>query len=274
MSRVLGAHTSRMLRAYYRSPDHLMKLRIWGWLRSAFGYPPFTISYCDGGRLIVDERDLVQRQVFLNGHYEPEVWDALFSFASRSEVVWDIGAHIGTFTVKSILDQRVATVHAFEPDPSVCRALERNVHINQRSTVSCSVHSFAVSAIPGRANLYRAPLCNLGIGSLASKPTAQWIAVDCKSVDDLVYVDKLPAPTLMKVDVEGSEADVMRGAERVLRNACLKAIVLETEADEVGEIIDKKLSRYLSVMGYAVTWIRRPSGAIEPRENYLAVRSI
>src|SRR5207245_2543107 len=105
---VLGPGTSRAMRAYYLGPDHPMKLRLWTWLRRSTGYPLLTVRYCGRGWIALDERDYVQRYVLTDGLYEPEVWEALFSSAWDSEVLWDIGAHVGTFTVRSMLDSRVA----------------------------------------------------------------------------------------------------------------------------------------------------------------------
>src|SRR5438477_96083 len=93
MPRVLGKYVSLPLRAYYRGPDHPMKLRIYRWFRKSVGYARFTIPYADFGLLTIDERDYLQEKIFATGFYEPEVWDILAGFAVRDEVVWDVGAN-------------------------------------------------------------------------------------------------------------------------------------------------------------------------------------
>src|SRR5262245_25797413 len=108
---------SRLLWTYHEGPDHPTKLRLWGWARRMSRHALLTVPYGNGGVIALDERDWLQREVLTRGFYEPEVWEALFAFASGSEVLWDIGAHVGTFTIRGLLDSRVACVHAFEPDP-------------------------------------------------------------------------------------------------------------------------------------------------------------
>jgi FkbM family methyltransferase len=277
MTEVLGPTISRALRAYYRGPNHPMKLRFWGWFRRAFGYAPLTVRYCERGWLTLDERDWVQRFVFTTGFYEPEVWNSLFTFASKNEVVWDIGAHVGTFTIRSIWDSRVAAVRAFEPDPDLRSTLERNVRLNSRRRQICSVHGIAVAAGSRSAALYRGSVENLGLGSLVSHPKAVHpranpITVPCRSIDELVYDDKLAPASLMKIDVEGLESQVVRGAERTLREHPPKALVIELEADGSGRATDRSLVDYLGNLGYVLSRVPRPSGDIQPRENYLATR--
>src|SRR5437773_4539279 len=153
----IGLRLSRVMLTYYFGPDHPLKLRLWSCLRKSTGYPLLTTPYCERGRLALDERDYVQRRIMTDGFYEPEVWEALFAVASESEVLWDIGAHVGTFTVRSMLDRRVAAVHAFEPDPVTRRSLELNVALNRDVGAHCSIHEEALGANVGESVLFRGP---------------------------------------------------------------------------------------------------------------------
>jgi len=130
MQAPVGPRVSKLLSAYYLGFDHPMKLRVWTWMRKVMGHRPLTVRYCSSGWISLDERDFVQRCVLEQGLYEPEVWDALFASASESEVLWDIGSHIGTFAVRSMLDSRVAIVHAFEADRLTHSRLRHNVRLN------------------------------------------------------------------------------------------------------------------------------------------------
>jgi hypothetical protein len=98
------------------------------------------------------------------------------------------------------------------------------------------------------------------------------IAVECRSADEAVFSEGVQAPTLLKIDVEGWEWEVLRGAERLLREHPPKAIVFESTADESGSILERSVPEFLQEHGYLVRWIQRPSGIVEPRENYLAWR--
>ena len=74
MTRILGKRVSRALRAYYLGPGHPMKLRFWWGMRERLRYPRLTIPYAGRGWITVDERDMLQGEIFVTGAYEPEVW--------------------------------------------------------------------------------------------------------------------------------------------------------------------------------------------------------
>jgi FkbM family methyltransferase len=248
-----------------------MKLRLWALARKATRYSRLTIPYCGRGWLALDERDLIQTHVLNDGLYEPEVWDALFSIASQSEVVWDIGAHIGTFAVRSMLDARVAFVHAFEPDPLTRRALQLNVDLNSDAPAKCSIHEMAIGADSGNSVLHRGPIRNVGLSSIVTQPTNDAFVVRRTSMDELVFKSGFTPPTLVKIDVEGAERDVVAGGSRVFRECKPKAVVIEANANVDGTMTDPSVVVPLGEAGYALKWIRRPNGAIWPRENYLAL---
>ena len=270
MSVAVGARASSILYRYYTGPDHPMKLRIWSWIRRSTGYAPLTIPYCGRGWIALDERDFLQREVLLGGLYEPEVWDALFSFAFEHEVLWDVGAHVGTFAVRSILDPRVSFVRAFEPSPPTRSALALNLRLNRGLGCDCRIHDEALGFSGGFTVLYQGPRQNTGMSSIENKPSSESYSVPLTSVDKLVFHRGLAPPTLMKVDVERSERDLFKGALRCLRDCPPKAIVFEGDSDEAGSIKNIEVVQLLENFGYSVSWIRRPEGDIFHRENYFA----
>src|SRR2546426_1825414 len=272
MTRAVGHRLSQVLRAYYCGPDHPMKLRLWRWLRSVQRYRKLTVAYCSRGWLTLDERDLVQQYVLREGFYEPEVWEALFKFASASEVLWDIGGHIGTFTVRSALDSRVRLVHTFDPDPVTFEALESNVRLNSLET-RCRLHSCALGEENCAATLYRGPDHNIGLSSISVRPTSEGHCVPCRSIDELVFREGWEPPTLVKIDVEGFEEKVLFGGERLLRELPPKAIAIEALSDESAEVLERSLVDRLRSFYFDLRWIPRPSGIVHARENYIAVRS-
>jgi FkbM family methyltransferase len=258
---------SELCCAYYRGPEHPMKQRVWSWLRRASGYARLTVRYGRGGYITLDERDLLQREILVAGTYEPEVWEALSAFARAAEVVWDVGAHIGSFAIRALLDTRVGEVHAFEPDPIQAEVLSQNLALNGRQYV---VHRYALGCRHERRQLQRGPLANMGLSSLVLRGGSETCEVECRSADEVVFSDGVPAPTLLKVDVEGWEGEVLRGAERLLREQPPRAIVLEAACDASGEVLDPGIVEYLRSHGYEWRRIIRPSGIIDVRENYLA----
>ena len=79
-------------------------------MRRRQNYRRFLVRYGPSGWLTLDERCFLQRQIFVTGVYEPEVAETLLKFAVSGEVVWDIGANIGSFAVVALQDSRVQEV--------------------------------------------------------------------------------------------------------------------------------------------------------------------
>ena len=78
----------------------------------------------------------------------------------------------------------------------------------------------------------------------------------------------------MKIDVEGWEYPVFRGATTVLKNPALRLIVFEALCDAKGVITDSRLPALLEGAGFRVVHLPRPSGNIKPTENYVALRGM
>jgi hypothetical protein len=102
-----------------------------------------------------------------------------------------------------------------------------------------------------------------------AKPTGTATQVQCASVDQLVFEGGVKPPTLMKIDVEGSEYDVLDGARQLFRKSPPKAIVMEVEVDPAGNWLDQRLAKYAEEAHYVIRHVARPGGEVDSRENFL-----
>lgn len=139
------------------------------------------------------------------------------------DVVWDVGAHHGFVTLCAA--RRAHEVHAFEPSAHNRAVLRRHVRWNGMPNVH--VHPFALGDRDGTARFG---------GTGTSKTFALHSGdelVDVRRAETLVVDGACAAPTFMKIDVEGAEADVLAGAlEIVPSNARLLIAVHGRVADE------------------------------------------
>jgi FkbM family methyltransferase len=269
VTRVLGRNASRILRAYFLGPNHPMKMRFWGLLMNLLGKPRLTIPYAGLGWITLDQDDWLQRLIVSGKPYEIEVWQALAEFADSCETVWDVGAHVGTFAVRALADSRIQEVHVFEPDPINAEILTYNLVLNQ----GCyRIHRFALGDCFGKVKLFHAELPNTGRSSLEERVGTREFEIESRTIDGLVFEEGVPSPTLLKIDVEGWECRVIQGGKRLLQERPPKALVIEGTSGPRGELTDHALREMLVGLGYAIRWIRRPTGEIQSRENYLAVR--
>jgi FkbM family methyltransferase len=173
-------------------------------------------------------------QLILSGELEIPVQEALRRTIAPGATVYDIGANIGFFAQ---LAARFAgaggRVLAFEPVPAIAELVREAA---QRSQLSgrIEVRAQAVAARSGTEQLY--VVDDASWSHLASRGNpggaVQTIDVPVVTLDEVVAAGA-PPPDVIKLDVEGSEGDVLRGAHDVLRRH-RPAIVLElhdTQAD-------------------------------------------
>jgi len=157
------------------------------------------------------------------GTTEPAVQDALEGLLHAGDIFYDIGANVGFFTVLAArLVGPGGRVVAFEPLPANVAALRRNLALN--GFANAVVVEAAAGVAGGTADLVPeeeptwARLAGMERGSDAPPdPSAGAVRVRVVSVDETVEAGAAPPPTLVKIDVEGAELDVVSGMARTLR---------------------------------------------------------
>jgi FkbM family methyltransferase len=132
--------------------------------------------------------------------------------------VYDVGANCGWFAVRAARAGR--PVRAFEPVPATAEYAERN--LARIAGADARVVRAAVADAPGSATIHL--YSSSGNNSLhertlpAGHPLRRTgdIEVTVVRLDDLVGSEGFPAPALIKIDVEGAELAVLRGARETL----------------------------------------------------------
>jgi FkbM family methyltransferase len=152
------------------------------------------------------------------GLMEMEEMAFILHYLDKDDIFYDIGANVGAYTILSGLHVGCQTI-AFEPHPKTFSFLEKNISLGIKS---------------GNIKLF-----NIGLGSKAEKikftsdlDTVNHVALD--GYENLIDVDifvldelSLPTPTVIKIDVEGFEWEVLNGAKLTLENDRLQAIIIE-----------------------------------------------
>jgi FkbM family methyltransferase len=185
-----------------------------------------TVVLPTGLRMRLPMASKFASEVFITGSKVD--WGSEEVFANHldaSEVVLDVGANIGYYSLYML--PRVRAVHAFEPDPRVLPVLRSNLAAHQNA----HVHSLAVGKHIGMSSFILEP--NSEVSHLAHSPTQRGegsLEVSVTTIDDFVARNDLRI-TGIKVDVEGADLDVIRGAIQTLE---LQAplVLTETTADE------------------------------------------
>jgi FkbM family methyltransferase len=165
--------------------------------------------------------------------YEHDLLRVLGPFARRSSIVVDVGANIGNHTLYFAI-VRGATVHAFEPNPAAVGYLRANVEANEAGDVH--VHEVGLSDEPGSGRI--APVEEeLGMATVQQDGSGE---VDLRPLDSYDFPPDPPI-AVIKIDVEGDEARVLKGAEATIR---MHRPILALEA------LGKETVPMLSALGY------------------------
>jgi len=158
---------------------------------------------------------------FVLGTYEPEFVRALRKRVRAGDICIDVGGNLGYYCLlmASLVGSR-GRVITFEPVAENIAVLRENIGLNQLKNVE--LVNCALGAQQGTMQLIRSEE-----GSVSATPSVRGYAVaGARSTVD-VPVNTLDAfleerkicPTLVKIDVEGAELDVLRGAVNCLRDA-------------------------------------------------------
>ena len=162
----------------------------------------------------------------VEGTYEAENQALLCEHVAPGEVVFDVGANAGFFTLlASRLVGPSGRVIAFEPFPAALHDLRRHLELN--GVENADVIEAAVSESPGTARFL--PHVESTMGRLAAEGE---LVVEVVALDDVCRSGRVPMPDLIKIDVEGEELKVLRGAEAILRER-RPLIVLATHGADV-----------------------------------------
>jgi FkbM family methyltransferase len=201
-----------------------------------------------GVRMRVQTTDLMGRALAAGGIWEPYVVAELERLLAPGDVFVDVGANLGYYTILgSRLVGRAGHVYALEPAPSTYEALTRNVELNAASNVTALPVAAGSSA--ARAPLHGRTSDNSGIASLRPAVT-RWSGTKTLAAKEVPVrpLHALLAPShaermrVVKVDVEGYEAEVLSGLEPLFEQGLRPTVIVEAhpvyDADVPTRLID------------------------------------
>jgi len=178
--------------------------------------------------------------------------DLLRKFIKEGDTVIDVGANIGTHAIAfSMMVGKTGKVFAFEPQPRLEAILAANIHLNKLQNVFWSdkavgdfVAPIRILDIPPDTVQYNFGAVNIFKGPKPGYP-------DNGLDTDMVTIDSFAAdmsPTVIKIDVEGMEADVVRGARETIER-CGPILYIENNGDD-----SEAITPALDEIGYRAYW--------------------
>jgi len=185
-------------------------------------------------------------------------WDPIMELSRRvvtpGATVVDVGAHVGFWVMGAARRAaRNGRVLAFEPLPANLARLRRNLALNRLDFVECV--PLALSDTHGTATFYAPTEANKGIGSLARRSGASRpFDVETVELDRYCASHGIAAIDVMKLDVEGAELHVLRGALGMLRRSRAPVVMFEADDDLAAAFgsATADVKRLLITCGYQV----------------------
>ena len=171
----------------------------------------------DGYVFPIDPRTLIGWNIYLFGTYESEVREAINTILAPGDVACDVGANVGWHTLlMARLVGPTGKVYAFEPNPTTRTRLSDAVRLNAGSHID--VQEYAVTDYDGMSGFVAPPAGSLwdGTGRLVNDRVSEVQSVKCTTIDSFVHTYCVTRLRLIKIDVEGWELSVMRGARQAL----------------------------------------------------------
>jgi len=198
---------------------------------------------------------------------EPELL-LLDQFLSEGDIVFDIGANIGHYTYQFEKIVGSQNVYAFEPIPALFDRLKKLFS-------KVNIFQIAFSDI-NQITRFKIPIINshvfetrgkLDIGLVEpGEEKALIIDVKCEKLDDFVADKKLANINFIKIDVEGHELSVLRGAERAIIKF-QPTILVEIEQRH-HEFSINEIFEYIEKMGYRIDYFDLSIGKFLSREKF------
>jgi FkbM family methyltransferase len=170
---------------------------------------------------------------------EPLTIQWLIDTVECDDVLYDIGANVGVFSILAAGRDPSVQVLAFEPEPQSLAALAETVARNKLNIMPLAV-AMADGPRLGQLHLNTSVATGLSDHQI-DRPISHTgqpfepkltIGIAIASVDYVVSQLDCPHPTHVKIDVDGQELAVVRGMERALRSSTLRWLAIESTRSE------------------------------------------
>lgn len=193
--------------------------------------------------LLVSSSEIELR--LLSAEKEPFTVEWIERSIRPGDVFYDIGANVGAYSlIAAKATGNGARVYAFEPAPPSFSDLSRNIVLNgcAESVTALPIALWSDDRVLSLASL---PTAGAAQHAVSTDADAGAVAMLGISLDDLVERFGLPVPTHAKIDTDGHELEVLRGAERTLARPEWRSLLVEVDRD------DTRRNREIE------TWLRR-----------------
>ena len=225
---------------------------------------PFTVARSRKGRLRRFRKlvRLATRRTYwkpLKHRVAAAIEHESVSFTHSFRTIIDVGAHHGQFALFASHQYPNARLHCVEPLPEALPKLEAVLPRGR-----AVIHRFAAARASGFRD-YHVSRCSDSSSLLAitdlyttafpGTEQARTAVVECRRLDQFLAPDDLDQPCLLKIDVQGSELEVLEGAQGIF--GCIDEVLVECSFVEFyrGQALIDDVVSYLRARGFRLTGV-------------------
>lgn len=182
-------------------------------------------------KAILRNNDYLTLWAYLFG-LNPGIIQTFENYLRPGMIVVDVGAHVGLYAIISTsMVSTTGKVYTFEPVPWLAQRLEDNARLNSMTNIKA--FNMAVGAKSGKSNLYLSKCGGDEWSSLYQWRLSgnRYIEIPVITLDEFIANNNIKRIDLLKVDTEGSELDVLLGAQGALKDGVIKAILVEFNSE-------------------------------------------
>jgi FkbM family methyltransferase len=179
-------------------------------------------------------------RTMVDGTYEFPMQQAIAANLLPGDVFYDIGANIGFFSlIAARLVGPTGHVYAFEPVESNAAAIVRSGRRNDFATIKVFVQ--AIGSRTGTADLLTARHIGGAVLASVGEPPDRvgCVRVEVLTMDEAIARHGLRPPSLLKIDVEGAELEVLHGMVETLSNYRPK-LLYEIDDASMDGLVEKR----------------------------------
>lgn len=166
----------------------------------------------------LNKSSYIDQQILYNKNYSKNINFHIFQKCRPNTMYIDIGANVGSTALPAAVKEKSLEVHAFEPNPKIFNILKVNKQQNQCDNLF--LHNYAVGFKKEISQLFitQRDKANFGSSSLQNNNDiidSKSIQVNVIKLDD--YFEKQEKTiSLIKIDVQGFEWEVIKGAKNII----------------------------------------------------------
>lgn len=158
--------------------------------------------------------DNLYGELLILGTIEKGTVNFLKSFIKDGDVVFDIGANIGFYSLLFETSGTNTKIYSFEPMPDTFERLKQNVALNSKQK-NININNIALVDSDSNLTIYLFKELHHGYSSISSQGRKDAIGFDIQgtSLDNYIFKNGISSLDFMKIDVEGAEKKVLEGAK-------------------------------------------------------------